>query len=584
MYFDKEHFLSNDIQVAADRASEEISACLTVSNDKVIVGVPIITYVLYHLSMKKSMTETFAEFIDAYPEAQKEILYAARDFINENNWGQLLNISTRYEPQVFVAVIFRPFNETVKSASFSTPDSITRLIKRILDLNMDDRVADVGCGAGSFIVSASLDEPGAHYTGYEINPFYCAVAKIRAELLAAKIDINLQDAFDFINDDSVGARFNKVFSNYPFGLKLRSSGTGIRYLKKLSEQFSGLSKATSSDWVFNSLLCDMLTADGKAVGIMTNGSTWNSIDMPMRKHFVERGMVEAVISLPNRLFSTTNIATSLIVLSHGNKFVRLIDASGICQQGRRINEFSDDNIEAILKLFQVDNDHSKAVSLEELRESEYTLNLSRYLTVCAPFSNGVPLESIIKSVSRGAYCTAKELDKMASDATTNMQYLMLANIRDGLIDEKLPYLASIDPQYLKYCLKDNDLILSKNGFPYKVAVASVKNGQQILASGNLYIIELDQEKVDPYYLKAFFESEQGIAALKSITVGATIPNIGVEKLKKLLVPLPPLTEQKRIVEKYRSVLDEISILKSRLEKAVSHLHHVFDEESEGSYA
>ena len=54
------------------------------------------------------------------------------------------------------------------------------------------------------------------------------------------------------------------------------------------------------------------------------------------------------------------------------------------------------------------------------------------------------------------------------------------------------------------------------------------------------IIELDESRANPYYIKAFFDSEQGIAALKSITVGATIPNIGVDKLKNVMIPLPSM--------------------------------------------
>ena len=170
---------------------------------------------------------------------------------------------------------------------------------------------------------------------------------------------------------------------------------------------------------------------------------------------------------------------------------------------------------------------------------------------------------------------------MVSDKVTNMQYLMLSNIRDGLIDEKLPYLTEIEPKYEKYCLKNDDLILSKNGYPYKIAVASVKGGQKILANGNLYIIEVDRDRANPYYLKAFFESEHGVSALKSITVGATIPNIGVEMLKNLVIPLPSLEEQNRIAQKYQATLDEISVLKLRLENAVNRLYHIFDVESEG---
>ena len=168
---------------------------------------------------------------------------------------------------------------------------------------------------------------------------------------------------------------------------------------------------------------------------------------------------------------------------------------------------------------------------------------------------------------------------MVSDSVTNMQYLMLANIQNGIIDDKLPYLSYIDPKYDRYCLKNNTLILSKNGFPYKVAVASVSEGQRILANGNLYIIELDEDKANPYYIKAFFDSEQGHAVLKSITVGAAMPNIGVDKLKKVEIPLPSMDEQSRIAQRYQAALDEIATIKLQLEKAVSKLHHIFDGEN-----
>ena len=63
-------------------------------------------------------------------------------------------------------------------------------------------------------------------------------------------------------------------------------------------------------------------------------------------------------------------------------------------------------------------------------------------------------------------------------------------------------------------------------------------------------------------------------------MGAVLPNIGVDKLKKVEIPLPPIEEQNRIAEKYRATMDEIAVIKLRLEKAVNKLHHIFDEESE----
>lgn len=97
------------------------------------------------------------------------------------------------------------------------------------------------------------------------------------------------------------------------------------------------------------------------------------------------------------------------------------------------------------------------------------------------------------------------------------------------------------------------------------------------SNGNLYIIELDEEKADPYYLAAFFGSEQGTAALRSITVGATIPNIGVEQLTKLVIPIPPIEKQKEIADKYKTVKDEITMLQLKLEKAKNRMAHIIEE-------
>ena len=463
----------------------------------------------------------------------------------------------------------------------ATPHTILTLVHHLLDVQPDEYVGDLCCGSGSGFVSFAMNQPEAHYFGYEINEERGGIARIRAELLGSNVQVRLVFR---LADDKNTPRFDKMFSNYPFGMRLRYLGEGSDYMERLAEQYPGLSKATSSDWIFNALLCDLLAESGKAIGIMTNGSTWNSIDTPMRRYFVERKMIECVISLPVKMFPYTNIGTTLIVFSHGNDTIRMINATEIYHKGRRQNMFLQDDIATILTALHTDSEYSKDVTLDELRANEYNLSLERYIQKVPTFQNGVSFESIIKSITRGAPCTASQLDKMVSNEVTNMQYLMLANIQNGIIDNKLPYLSSIEPKYEKYCLKNNDLILSKNGYPYKVAVASVKDGQRILANGNLYIIELDESRANPYYIKAFFDSEQGIAALKSITVGATIPNIGVDKLKNVMIPLPSMEEQSRVAQKYQATLDEIAMLKLRLERAVNKLHHVFDEESEETNA
>jgi restriction endonuclease S subunit len=99
-----------------------------------------------------------------------------------------------------------------------------------------------------------------------------------------------------------------------------------------------------------------------------------------------------------------------------------------------------------------------------------------------------------------------------------------------------------------------------------------------LANGNLYVIELDKDKINPYFLKAYLESESGKAALSRVAVGATLLNLPVEGLKKVIIPLPDLESQKKIADQYYAKLSEIKELKYKLEKATEELEHIYTEE------
>ena len=147
---------------------------------------------------------------------------------------------------------------------------------------------------------------------------------------------------------------------------------------------------------------------------------------------------------------------------------------------------------------------------------------------------------------------------------------MLSNIKNGIIDEDLPYLNEFDPRWQRFCLQPNDLIISKIGYPFKVAVAS-ESKQTIIANGNLFIIRLDEAVADPYYVKAFLESEAGITILKNVAVGAAMPNLSAEAIKNMEIDLPAIEKQRVIATRYRAKLNEIVLLKRKLEQAVNSL-------------
>ncbi len=494
-------------------------------------------------------------------------------FIDEYNFdiSALKEITNKHSKEDLknVIIFFRNDYGSHKD-NLETPISIIKLANRILNVK-NKVIADFGCGYGNYIVDAVGDEP-ALIEGVDINTRFAAIASIRAKLLNAIIEIKNCDMLTM--DDS--RKYDCIFSNYPFGYSLKTAYISKETIDEICDGIPAMKKATSADWLYNINIVNRLTNDGKAVIITNNGTTWNGLDQGMRKYFVDNGFIEAVISLPSGMFLGTTISTTMMIFSHNNNSIRMIDATSIGEKGRRQHLFKDDDINRIYDLLSEDSDISTTVSIQEIKECDYYLNPIRYFETEMYAENGVEFGEVIKSISRGAQIKASDLDNMVSDDITDIQYLMLKNIQDGLIGE-LPYLKEIDKKLERYCIKNGSLIISKNGKPFKVAVANVPEGKKILANGNLYIIEIDEEKVDVYYLKAFFSSEQGGLLLDRLAVGAAMPNIPVESLKKALIPLPTLDEQRRIGTEYRIKEDEVSMLMYKLEKAKNELKNVFEE-------
>ena len=491
-------------------------------------------------------------------------------------WQMVAGQRYRYNGNVLKSIILFHDNRDMRfDVDGRTPASISHLAYKLFGFDEGGDLADFGLGSAAFTIESFLKNPTLHFYGIEINAAIKEIASIRLEILGCTITLEHGNIFDL---DPNSHQYQHIFSNYPFGLRLRDIGFDRnRLLQKISANAAEFSKSVSSDWLFNAAIVECLKETGKGIAVMTNGSTWNTSDKSARKYFIENGYLEAVIALPEKLFENTSIPTTMIVISRNNERTMLVDATNMCEKGRRFNTFSDAQIEQITFAVGHETANSRSVSREELVANDYVINPTRYLTEDIVVENGVPFVSIIKSIRRGAPLKASQLDEMVSEDATDYQYLMLANIQHGQIDTDLPYIKGIQENQRKYCLKNHALILSKNGAPFKIAVAEVTPGKTILANGNLYIIEIDENKADPYFVKAFLESEKGIALLKSITVGATIPNIGVEALKKIPIPQIPIDDQRKLAAQYLAKVDEIALYKRKLQKAYEELSHIYDD-------
>ena len=543
-------------------------------------------YVLYRFHQLKEtvnypfgILDSIDSFIKTSEEGESRSLFLKHTL--RQSWASIKDLIVKYKPDALKAFIlyYEPTNFRFIS-SHATPDSITRLAIKLLEIKPNDKVADLATGRGSFIRECFNVEPNATYVGKDINTFCVEIAKLRAELLGGDITILQENILDNSIDNS--RQFDKVFSNFPLCMSVHGviKNNQDNYIK--DDVYEDFIKASSLDWYFCNKAWECI--DGpkrRAICLVANGSTWNTLDKRARKNLLSAGVVEGVIALPDKMLEGTNIGTTLIILSFGNLSFKLVDARNMCEKGRRLNILTDKNIDEIYKAFCKGGKNCKVLSYEELDKNDFVLNPVRYMASNIVIENGVSFESLIKNITRGAQISSSQLDTMLSSKPTDIQYLMLSNIKDGIIDEELPYLTSMDKSLEKYCLKSNSLILSKNGAPFKVAVAdNIDPNKKVIANGNLFIIDLDNEQTNPYFIKAFFESETGKAVLNSIVVGSSIPNIGLEQLKKIKVPKLSMVEQNMIAAKYQALVDEVKVLRRKTEKALDSIKHLFDNNKE----
>ncbi len=449
----------------------------------------------------------------------------------------------------------------------STPTSLIILASKILNIGSTDSVLEICSGTATFPVYALFNQSFSTYTGIEINYNANDIAILKASLLGDNYTFILNNALTY----KYPANYDKIFSNYPFALRGSELDECRRELQEYFNLDSTQISRCSSDWLFNAAIVRSLKENGKAVAIMTNGAAFNKPDVYMRQFLAENGYIEAVINLPAKLFTEFGIPTTMIVFSYNNSKIKLINAQDMySKEDRRVNMLSDDDIEAIINCISNGGENTIELTPAELSEHDYTLMATRYLEKPV-VENGVPFESVIKSITRGSQVKADLLESYKSVLPTKYRFISLSNIINGSIDieDGKQYISELPKALEKFVAPNNSLVLSKMASPtFRSAVVNTANDQSVVATGNLYIIELDESKVNPYFIQAFFDSELGEETLNYASGGSTVKTISAEAVKSILIPLPPLEEQNAIAVKYQAALDEYGILQRKMQRLI----------------
>jgi type I restriction enzyme M protein len=156
----------------------------------------------------------------------------------------------------------------------------------------------------------------------------------------------------------------------------------------------GYPPASSADWGWVQLMAASLSTRGRAAVVLDTGAVsrgsgnqGTNKEKDIRKGFVEKDWIEAVVLLPENLFYNTTAPGIILVLNKNKAKERkgkilLLNASQEFEKGRPKNFIPDEKIQKIANAFHEYKDverFSRIVSLDEAVKNDYNLSPSRYV-------------------------------------------------------------------------------------------------------------------------------------------------------------------------------------------------------------
>ncbi len=296
------------------------------------------------------------------------------------------------------------------AGEFYTPREVAVLMARLLEPDPGMTVYDPCCGSGGLLIKCHLRLLETHgekqngrrrlpsrcaplqLFGQEINPSTFAMARMNAVIHDMEADIRLGDTMRnpaFRDEAGRLMTFDLVTANpmwnqnFPTNLYENDPYDRFRF---------GIPPSSSADWGWLQHMLASLNDRGRLAVVLDTGAVsrgsgnqGSNRERDIRKAFVERDLIEAVVLLPENLFYNTTAPGIILVVNRCKRHpgeILLINAGKLFAKGRPKNYLTDEHIETIARLYhdwRAEEGLSAIITNEEAARNDYNLSPSRYV-------------------------------------------------------------------------------------------------------------------------------------------------------------------------------------------------------------
>lgn len=314
-----------------------------------------------------------------------------------------------------------------------TPKSIAKLCAAETEIG-GSVVYDLCAGSGALTIQKWVQNPGKTFICEELDErviplllFNMAVRNMSGYVIHRNaLTLEPFECFQIVSGERFSAitkvdappdiQADEIISNPPYNIKWDAPTPLLadeRFLDK------PIPPASNANFAFVLTALNRMEPGGRCAFILPCGTLSSDPEHEVREWLVDSGMVERVISLPDKMFESTSIPTCVMVFSCGNKTVKFFDCRKKAVQEQRdqngqfggashenrtyhktVNVLPDDLIFRLCGACEDISEFSKEISNGEIAQNDYNLICSRYISFQERESEHRPFADIMADINR----------------------------------------------------------------------------------------------------------------------------------------------------------------------------------------
>lgn len=496
-----------------------------------------------------------------------------RDFL-ENALSTFTDVDIKsYSGTVLVEAIdefLQAYLTDRRFSQFKLPTWLTQFMLELAEIQTSKRFLDIYSNLGDGVtaahaISKNTSIYSASFTGFS---FLWDLVKRGA------LGINKKDALfaapDAINEISLPANIDRVLVAPPFGGRVVIDG-----------------RAQRSEIVFLEKAIDVIEHTGFVVAIVPESFLFaEGAEKRLRFKILEACRVWAIISL-EQFLPNSGIKANILVLE--KQTTRTLGQVLMAElKSTDIKQISSNN--SIKKLKEIlDVYHKQLLGQETSATEQITLVpeqelfsekswvVRRYLYEISDEDDVIayPTQSLsdLCSISKGAKIRlAEEVGDLPVIGPAAVRALYIDPIKLNKTSKEEIALAKISPRYVQ----PNDILIHAIG-PHRGEAALVTHDfAGILVSQHMLILSPRSQEVIPEYLAIALNSSFVRKQIYNVSTGSVIAGLTAGNARNLVIPVPPVAEQEKIIHKVRSIQSKLTQIENNLKETEGELETILD--------